>query len=168
MIYDPFYHTNLSDQIPPHFLQLLMDFMGRQVQIPGNLRLFVIGQPDVDLAQVPIDNPLAGTVVGPVVEVVPARQVGQQLAQVHFQVGEEIHVLAALKRTQGVDAAVNGRVQDDLLARGGHESSLYGSDYLAHVEAADLLHLEGRAIEIPVLPLEFVGVGIVLEIILGV
>ena len=99
---------------------------------------------------------------------VPPPQERHQIFHVELEMGEKIDVLASLKGAEGMDAPIDGGVDEGFGAGGGKGCLFDGGDYFPHVETAALLHFEGSPVQVPILPSELVGVGVVLEVLLRV
>ena len=133
-----------------------------------HLHLLLVGQFVEHFAEFPIHHRLARGVVGTVGEVVPPSQRRHQVLHVEFEVGEEVHVLAGLERAKGMDSPVDSGVDEGFRAGCGKSCLFDGGDNFPHIETAALLHFERSSVQISILPSELVGVGVVLEILLGV
>lgn len=157
-----------SDELTAQLLQLLLDLLRGAVEVLGYLHLLLVGQLVEHFAQLAVNHRFAGRVVGAVHVVVPAPQRSTQVFHVELEVREEVDLLSRAEGVQRVNAPVYRRVHDDLAVRGRELDLFDRGHHLPHVEAADLLHLKGRSVEVPVLPPELVRVGIVLEVLLCV
>ena len=158
----------LSNKPIPDFLQLLLDLLGSAVEVAADVVLLLVGQLVEHLAQLPVDHRPAGGVVGTEHHVLPPSGLRQQVLHVELQVSEEVHILPRFEGAQRVYSPVDGRVEKDLAARGRQGCLFDGRDHFSHEEVAGLLHLEGRPVQVPVLPPELIRVGVVLEVFLRV
>ena len=107
----------------------------------------LVAEVAVDGVLLGLDGAAEGLVVA------AAERLGFDL-QVHLEMDEEVDVLAEIEGEHGANSAHSGAEENDFTCAGGQLALLYCSADLAEEELIDLLHFEGCAIQVTVLPLE--------------
>jgi len=99
-----------------HVLQSFHDIGGRATEFVGDGLLFVDVESEVLLTEVAIDTSFDREVSRAIGLVIAAAQRHCMLSHMHFEMHEEINVLARDERYEGTNSPTNGGIEENISA----------------------------------------------------